>query len=127
METTLDDMNIKHFKLSSGDEVLGLVVGVSKNEGVIHLEYPVQLEYIKHRGKLNYMLTDYMPTSKKGIVSFHYQAIVAQSAVEDAVKEEYVRYCISDVDDTEQSYEDITYEEEMDLIFNKPSDPKKYH
>jgi hypothetical protein len=125
MEQTLDDMNIKHFKLSSGDEVLGLVAGVSKEQGVIHLEYPVQLEFIKHRGKLNYMMSDYMPTSKQGIVSFHYHSIVAQSAVEDSVKEEYVRYCIND--DTDQSFEDTEYEDELDAIFNKPDDPKKYH
>ena len=86
--TEYDDLNIKHFKLTSGDEILGLIAGIEK--GMIHIEYPVLIDMVGDA----YMLADYMPTSKKNIITLYTSHVVAMSDVFDSVKEEYVKYCV---------------------------------
>lgn len=100
MKNAYDDLNIRHFKLVSGDDVIGLVAGLEKDTGSIYLEYPVKLDYIKHDNTMNYIMSDYIPTSKKNIIMFNPNTIVAQSDVVDLVKKEYIQYCINEQPET---------------------------
>lgn len=112
-------LNIKHFKLSSGDEIIGLISSVDAKHGIIHLEYPVLMEQV---GK-NYMMLDYMPTSVKNIVSFNMAHVIAQSDVHESVKFEYIKYCIGITSD-----EVDTDEPDLESDFmNKSIDKSKYH
>ena len=114
------NLKIKHFKLSSGDEILGLISAVDTKNGVIHIEYPVLMEQI---GK-NYVMMDYMPTSIKNIVAFNMRHVIAQSDVHETVKHEYIKYCIGitsdEIDDSDE------HDLESDFM-NKSIDKSKYH
>jgi hypothetical protein len=111
------DLPVKHFKLSSGDEILGLIAGVDNQKGIIHIEYPVLIDMIGS----DYMLMDYMPTSVKNIVLFSAQHVIAQSDVHDSVKHEYIKYCLGATSEPEP-VDDDPFE-----LANKPLDKSKYH
>ena len=117
MEDEYRDLNVKHFKLTSGDEILGLVAGIDKQQGIIHIEYPVLLDMIGN----NYIMNDYMPTSEKNIVAFSVRHIIAQSDVHESVKHEYIKYCIGATSEPQPDDEDP-----LEMI-NKPLDKSKYH
>ena len=117
MSDEYKDLNVMHFKLSSGDEILGLVAGLDHKKGVVHIEYPVLIEQI---GK-SYMMLDYMPTSVKNIVVFNANHIIAQSDVHDSVKQEYIKYCIGSTTDTTD--DDLSDFE----VLNEKIDKSKYH
>ena len=117
MASEYDDLNVKHFKLSSGDEILGLVAGVNAENGVMVIEYPVLIEMV---GKA-YMMLDYMPTSVKNLVSFTTYHIIAQSDVHESVKQEYIKYCIGATEESNTEYDD-----EFEMA-TPPTDKAKYH
>lgn len=117
MNTDYDELNVKHFKLSSGDEILGLVAGIDNRKGIMVLEYPVLIEMV---GKA-YMMLDYMPTSVKNLVSFTTHHIIAQSDVHESVKHEYIKYCLGATEESETDHDD-----EFDLV-TPPTDKSKYH
>ena len=117
MASEYDDLNVKHFKLSSGDEILGLVAGVNAENGVMVIEYPVLIEMV---GKA-YMMLDYMPTSVKNLVSFTTYHIIAQSDVHESVKHEYIKYCLGVQSEPESDHEDT-----VDLKHINP-DKNTYH
>lgn len=117
MDSEYKDLNVKHFKLTSGDEVLGLIAGVDANKGIIHIEYPVLIDMIGDA----YMMADYMPTSVKNIVAFSVQHIIAQSDVHESVKHEYIKYCVGVQSEPEPDHEDT-----VDLT-NIKLDKNTYH
>jgi hypothetical protein len=101
--TEYTDLDIKHFKLVSGDEILGLIAGVKREAGVIYIEHPVLADHI---GDLLHM-TDYMPGAVDRIVAFSMTHIVAQCDVIDEVKENYIRFCIGERDEAEVEEDDV--------------------
>ena len=117
MEDGYKDLNVKHFKLSSGDEVLGLIAGIDMNKGVMHIEYPVVIDMMGD----TYMMADYMPTSVKNIVAFSVSHIIAQSDVHESVKHEYIKYCLGATDSDEPEHESDPFEELMDIPGVKPT------
>lgn len=92
------DLDIKHFKLTSGDDVIGLIAGVKKDFGVLYLERPVRVEFM---GSSLYM-SEYMPTSADNMVAFSMGQVVAQCDVTDDVKENYIRFCLGEIDPVEE-------------------------
>lgn len=121
MEAVYSDLNVKHFKLTSGDEILGLIAGIDPKKGVIHIEYPVLLDMMGN----NYMMTDYMPTSLNNIVAFGTHNIIAQSDVHDSVKQEYVKYCTG-VNDKDESDHDA-FDELIEASEQVKSGKVTYH
>jgi hypothetical protein len=121
MEAVYSDLNVKHFKLTSGDEILGLIAGIDTKNGILHIEYPVLLDMIGN----NYMMNDYMPTSLNNIVAFGTHNIIAQSDVHDSVKQEYVKYCtgVSDKDDHDHD----PFDELMDAVEQVKAGKVTYH
>ena len=117
MEDTYKDIKIKHFKLLSGDEILGHVAGVSKERNMIYIERPTLVFVSGHE----FNLEDYMPLSNENLVAFSIHHIVAESTVDDSVKEHYIKYCLG-VDNADAS------EPDMDDIDNIVYPDKKiYH
>ena len=117
MNDEYKDLHIKHFKLTSGDEVLGLITAVDNQKGIIHIEYPVLVDMIG----TNYIMSDYMPTSVNNTVAFSIRHVIAQSDVHDSVKHKYTKYCIGAMSEPQPDDEDP-----FELV-NKPIDKSKYH
>lgn len=115
------DLNIRHIKLVSGDEVIALVRDVDVNRLDVIMERPllIHTELDTGTGRERFYLSDYMPVSKSSIIHMSSLHIVAQCEVTDSVKDTYLRYCLNvDTDGKIESSDpdyDVDYEDDDDL------------
>jgi hypothetical protein len=91
------DLNIRHMKLVSGDEIIGLVRDVEVDRLSVIVERPllIHTDLDVGTGRERYYLSDYMPVSKTSITHFSSMHIVAQCEVNESVKETYLKYCLN--------------------------------
>jgi len=128
-ENPYTDLDIKHFKLASGDEVIGLIAGLKKTMGVLYLEHPVRVE----AGMESFLMADYMPTAKDNIVAFSMTHVVAQSDVTESVKEAYINFCLKsaeyqyDVEPYSDDWTEDEYDEDLDQLATHQPKTKVYH
>ena len=119
-KTEFTDLDIKHFKLVSGDEVVGLIAGVKQKMGVLYLERPVKINL----SGAELFMSDYMPTAKNNIVAFSMHHVVAQSDVIDSMKKSYIEFCLHEQMGSiefEEYYDDEEYDEDTENIMNSLS------
>lgn len=91
--TELEDVNIRHIKLVSGDEILALVNKVDSRRHLVYVERPLMLSSFNMGGKETYYLAEWMPVSKEELTAISAAHIVAQAEVNQNAKEAYIRYC----------------------------------
>ena len=89
-ELRLDNIDIRHFKLTNGDEVIGLVRG--HDEVQVFIEFPLLLNIISlSPEKEQYYYTEWMPMAGDQLIKVYFGSIVAQSKCTDQFKEQYIR------------------------------------
>ena len=89
-ELTLDNIDIRHFKLTNGDEIVGLVRG--HDESQVFIEFPLLLNIISlSPEKEQYYYTEWMPMAGDQLIKVYFGSIVAQSKCTDQFKEQYIR------------------------------------
>ena len=93
-QTALDEVNIRHFKLVSGDEILALVNTIEDNYCLVEQPLSLNVMHISE-GKESYYFSEYMPLVKRdGPIILHMNSIVAHCEADDEFKEQYVRTCL---------------------------------
>ena len=89
-ELTLANIDIHHFKLTNGDEIVGLVRG--HDEAQVFIEFPLLLNIISlSPEKEQYYYTEWMPMAGDQLIKVYFGSIVAQSKCTDQFKEQYIR------------------------------------
>lgn len=90
----LEGVNIRHIKLSSGDEIIALVNSIKK-DGIILVERPLLIQSFTnpHTNAERFYFMDYMPVSRKSLIHISVHNVIAHCEVVDNVKEAYIRYC----------------------------------
>jgi hypothetical protein len=89
-ELRLDNIDIRHFKLTNGDEVIGLIRG--HDEVQVFIEFPLLLNIISlSPEKEQYYYTEWMPMAGDQLIKVYFGSIVAQSKCTDQFKEQYIR------------------------------------
>ena len=98
----MEDLNIRHFKLTSGEELISLVQYSDENAFV--LERPVQV-------KLNslgmYMYSPWFPFSDKKIFKLFKRHIVNHVEIEEDSKKHYINYSVNGVKEETPSFNEI--------------------
>jgi len=129
----MEDLNIRHFKLTSGEELISLVQYSDENAFV--LERPVQV-------KLNslgmYMYSPWFPFSDKKIFKLFKRHIVNHVEIEEDSKKHYINYSVNGVKEETPSFNEMVekvlreqqlqYDDDplLDYEQNEPeSEPKK--
>lgn len=90
MTYNLDDIDIRVFKLTSGEEVISLV---SKDEnGFLSLESPLQVHKRVGKDSHAFAFSDWQPLAKiRSPVILNELHIVSTAFAEDEIKERYIR------------------------------------
>lgn len=112
----LDEVNIRHFKLSSGEELISLVKG-NENTMII-LESPMELHTMMKERTQGFVFTKWQPLSKTDIVALNPMHIVSHVECDNDIKEKYIRMCLEQKDYPEE-LEDPSYDdspEELDML-----------
>lgn len=111
----MEDLNIRHFKLTSGEELISLVQYSDENAFV--LERPVQV-------KLNslgmYMYSPWFPFSDKKIFKLFKRHIVNHVEIEEDSKKHYINYSVNGVKEETPSFNEMVEKvlKEQQLQFN---------
>ena len=90
----MEDLNIRHFKLTSGEEVIGLVQHSDENAFV--LERPVQ---IKMNNLGMYMYSPWFPFSDKKIFKLFKRHVINHVEIEEDSKKHYINYNVGEKKD----------------------------
>ena len=86
----LNDVNIQHFKLINGDELIALVRGSEGSR--ILLEFPLMLNVMPMgSGKESFYFTEWMPMTKDEVIQVYATSIISHSECTDEFKEHYIR------------------------------------
>jgi len=116
----IEDLNIRHLKLSSGEEVIGLIAGVDVKKQLVHIESRVSLSSAYGDDYERFYLLDWMPISKTNITAISSQHIIAQTEVNTDMKENYIRFV------TNSANREYEYNDEA-LTDNDTKSDKTFH
>jgi hypothetical protein len=90
----LNDVNIRHFKLSNGEELIALVQG--EEDQLIKLESPMEVHREVRMNSQSFMFTKWLPLSKVDECLLNPMHIVSHVECDNDVKERYVRMCLDE-------------------------------
>ena len=119
----LSDVDIRHFKLSSGDEVISMVT--REEDNVIVLTQPMQMHSVINQQSQAYYFTDWQPMAKINACAVSKLHIISFVECADNVKEKYIQMCL----DTEPNANMGQYlntdedTDELDLELDEYLDP----
>lgn len=116
------ELNIRHFKLTSGEEIIGLITSLDAKKQLIHVERPVVIHTSIGRTHERYYMNEWMPMSRNKTAQLAIMHVVAQTEVTDEMKEHYIKYCIR----TNDSIQELTdpYDDDEDMV---TPDRSKFH
>lgn len=109
----LDELNIRHFKLSSGDEIIGHVV--KTQELTITVERPLQINIVTVNSSQKFFLSEWLPISKNKIAIISAYHIITHSEVDPSSKEAYIKYCL-DLTDLHNQQDEPTSDIDLDKL-----------
>lgn len=90
----LNDVNIRHFKLSNGEELIALVQG--EEDQLIKLESPMEVHREVRMNSQSFIFTKWLPLSKVDECLLNPMHIVSHVECDNDVKERYVRMCLDE-------------------------------
>ena len=110
------EINIRHFKLSSGVDIIGMVIDPNDleddsmiDENMIILNRPMAVDVIEKSDRTMFLFNEWQPLSKHThcfVNAFH---VLSHTECSDDIKEQYIRVAVSsgaDALDTEDELED---------------------
>ena len=95
----LSDVDIRHFKLSSGEDVISMVT--KEEENVVIVSQPMQMHATINNNTQAYYFTDWQPMAKLNGCAISKLHIVTFAECTDSVKEKYIRMCLDTDSDTD--------------------------
>jgi hypothetical protein len=119
----LSDIDIRHFKLSSGDEVISLV---SKDDtDVVVIQQPMKMHSNLGQNSQSYYFTDWQPMAKLNTCAISKLHIISFVECADDVKEKYIKMCLDDESSANSgTYLDIESDsDELDMELDEYLDP----
>ena len=116
----LDDTNIRHFKLSSGEEVVAVVSGSTKDK-MITLEHAMRVHIMLTETGYKFMFSNWQPMSKDDTCQVNPMHIISHVECANDIKERYVRMCIRSTEDDNRTEEDLdndAFDEHFDKVLS---------
>ena len=131
MTYNLDDIDIRVFKLTSGEEVISLVS--ESKDGFLSLESPLQVHKRVGKGSHAFAFSDWQPLGKtRGPVILSELHIIATAFAEDEIKERYIRMSLEirqqyDRSQLEDDEDELVTEDQVDEFVSDIMKKNWYH
>jgi len=107
----LDDVNIRHIKLSTGEEIIGLVLVDEKlSNELLTIQKPMMIKTIQKDDSMSFLFYEWQPLSKTDTCCINPTHIVSHVECDNEVKGQYVNICLNSNHELPTSLSD-----EMDL------------
>lgn len=131
MTYTLNDLEIKIFKLSSGEEVISLVSATEDDN--YKLEFPLEVHKQVQRSTHAFAFSDWQPLGRPDLdVVLNKSHVVSVAIAEDDVKERYIRMCLQlknhyDEIDEDEGEDTSVSDEQLEEFATDIAKAKIYH
>jgi hypothetical protein len=119
--TELNETNIRHFKLSSGEEIVAVVSGKT-TDNMLVLEHPMRVLIAVTDNGFKFMFSTWQPMAKDDTCHINPMHIISHVECSNDIKERYVRMCIHDMDDGDDDTaegDDSDEDDYIDELLNK--------
>ena len=129
MTYNLNDIDIKVFKLSSGEEVISLVSSVDGNE--YKLEFPLEVHKQVRQSTHAFAFSDWQPLGRPDLdVTLSKTHVISVAVAEDEVKERYIRMCLqlkNHYDDVDEDEDVSVSDDQLEEFMTDVAKAKIYH
>jgi len=114
----LDDINIRHFKLASGEDLIAIIlteeeVGAENfHKDLIMVQSPMEIKMIRSDTAVSFVFYDWQPLAKTDVCFINPTHVISHVECSNDVKEQYINACVNtppQQDDNESS--NGTYDE----------------
>jgi len=134
-DTELDELNVRHFKLSSGEEVVAIVVatpdsGSESDEPILTVQRPMLLETQTHPDRVMFVFHEWQPISKYDTCFINPMHVISHTECTNAVKEQYLHIALHTGNDPVEYTDDLDSDESpLKIRFDGMDDPSgnTYH
>ena len=129
MTYNLNDIDIKVFKLSSGEEVISLVSSVDGDE--YKLEFPLEVHKQVRQTTHAFAFSDWQPLGRPDLdVTLSKTHVISVAIAEDEVKERYIRMCLqlkNHYDDVDEDEDVSVSDDQLEEFMTDVAKAKIYH
>jgi hypothetical protein len=132
--TELSDVNIRHLKLSTGEELIAIVLDQEeldsddRSPGLMVLQRPMKIHTVEKDNMMSFLFYEWQPLSKSDVCYINPMHVVSHVECDDQVKGQYINVCVND-DSPLPSEPSSDIESEFDnlVIDNTNSHGPTYH
>ena len=132
--TELNDVNIRHLKLSTGEELISIVLTneeVSKEDAesdVVVLQRPMKIQTVEKDDMMSFLFYEWQPLSKGDTCYVNPIHIVSHVECDNQVKGQYINVCVNgDSPLPSEPSDDLDTELDNLMVEDAPSDKTTYH
>ena len=132
--TELNDVNIRHLKLSTGEELISIVLTneeVSKEDAesdVVVLQRPMKIQTFEKDNMMSFLFYEWQPLSKGDTCYVNPIHIVSHVECDNQVKGQYINVCVNgDSPLPSEPSDDLDTELDNLMVEDAPSDKTTYH
>lgn len=136
--TELNDVNIRHIKLSTGDELIAIVLSDEETENVssnlLVVQRPMRIRTVERDRAVSFLFYEWQPLSDDDVCYINPMHVVSHVECSNDVKGQYINVCVNgDIDETDEQQSDLfntdsDFDLDSDLDLNLiPIPSKTYH
>lgn len=121
--TELDDVNIRHIKLATGDELIAIVLSdeeIGEESELLMVQRPMMIQFKMDPDGISFVFYEWQPLSKDDTCFINPFHIVSHVECSNSIKEQYINVCLNSSDDHYEYDEDDEYNDELPI--HLPSD-----
>lgn len=133
-DTELDELNIRHFKLSSGEEVVGIVVDTpasqdGNSDPILTVQRPMLLETQTHSDRVMFLFHEWQPIAKYDTCFINPLHVISHTECSNPVKEQYLHIALHTGSDSAEYADELDSESPLRIRFDGVDDPSgnTYH
>jgi len=133
--TELNDINIRHFKLSTGEELISIVLdqqelldSEDRSPELMVLQRPMKIQTVEKDDMLSFLFYEWQPLSKGDTCYINPMHIVSHVECDNQVKGQYINVCVNgDSPLPSEPSDDLESELDNMMIDDAPSYGPTYH
>lgn len=135
--TELNDVNIRHLKLSTGEELIAIVLDQEEMEesdrsnNLMVLQRPMKIRTVEQEQSISFLFYEWQPLSKSDVCYVNPIHIVSHVECDNSVKGQYINVCVNGdpqpPSEPMDSESDLNSELDNLMIDDPPSYGPTYH
>lgn len=134
--TELEDVNIRHIKLSTGEELIAVVLdndeldSEDRSLGLMVVQRPMKIRTVHTETSVSFLFYEWQPLAKSDVCYVNPMHVVSHVECDNDVKGQYLNVCVNGDPQPPAEPSELDFESELDtsnLVFNDNGSDTTYH